>query len=227
MDLLLEQDRSETSVESTNTLILQHLAESTNESIGVCWLRDETNTGSLKRAERNISEEFCETSRGQVDRGSVVRGSLVSEEVDRLLLEEFISSELERALEEIPSSRGTKTGQESTRTFLRDRLSETSNETFVICLRVELYSGLDAAEVLAVANEPDVGNREGGRSLHIDGCEGTVGNCTADSTGQGESRVELDTAELFGGVCDDLLDDSIDLRRAGRGSRRCHFIMYV
>lgn len=165
MDLLLEQDRSETSVESTNTLILQHLAESPNESIGVCWLRDETNTGSLKRAERNISEEFCETSRGQVDSGSVVGGRLISEDVDRLLLEEFISSELECALEEIPSSSGTKTGQESTKTFLRDRLSETSNETSVICFRVELYSGLDAAEGLAVANEPDLGNRQGGRTL--------------------------------------------------------------
>jgi len=54
-----------------------------------------------------------------------------------------------------------------------------------------------------------------------------VGNCTADGTRQGESGVELETAELFGGVCDDLLDDGIDFRRAGRGSRRCHLIMYV
>jgi hypothetical protein len=34
-NLLLEQDGSETSVERTNTLVLEHLGESTNQAIGV------------------------------------------------------------------------------------------------------------------------------------------------------------------------------------------------
>jgi hypothetical protein len=57
--------------------------------------------------------------------------------------------------------------------------------------------------------------------LHIDGCEGTVGDGTADSASQGESGVESDTAELLGSAGSDLLDDGIDLCRAG-GGKRCH-----
>lgn len=47
MYLLLEQDRTETGIESTDTLVLHHLAESSNETIGICWLRNETDTGGL------------------------------------------------------------------------------------------------------------------------------------------------------------------------------------
>ena len=59
------------------------------------------------------------------------------------------------------------------------------------------------------------------QNLHIDGCEGAVGDRTADCASQGESGVESDAAELLGGVGSDLLDDGIDLRRAGRRNR-CH-----
>ncbi len=58
--LLLEQDRTKTSVERANTLVLQHLAESTDEAIGICWLGNETDTGGLKRAEGDVGEEFGE-----------------------------------------------------------------------------------------------------------------------------------------------------------------------
>lgn len=59
--------------------------------------------------------------------------------------------------------------------------------------------------------------------LHIDGSESTVGDGTADSTSEGESGVELKTAELGGG-CDGLLGHSIHLGAAsrGRGSTRSH-----
>jgi hypothetical protein len=54
-------------------------------------------------------------------------------------------------------------------------------------------------------------------NLHIDGCESTVGDCTADSTCQSESGVEGNAAELLGGFGGEILDDGIDLRRASGG----------
>jgi hypothetical protein len=91
LHLLLEQDGTETSVESSETLVLQHLTESTNKSTGVCRLGNETNTGGLERAESNISEEFCAGRGDEVDGDTVVGGRLVANEIDGLLLEEFIT----------------------------------------------------------------------------------------------------------------------------------------
>ena len=146
-DLLLEQDGTETCVESTDTLVLQHLAEASNEAIGVGWLGDETNTGGLERAEGDISEELSESGGSQVDSCAVVGGSLVSEKVDGLLLEEFVTSKLECALEEVSGGGRTETSQQSTGTLLCDDLTETTNETLVICDGIELYSCLDAVKM--------------------------------------------------------------------------------
>jgi hypothetical protein len=74
-------------------------------------------------------------------------GSLVSEDIDGLLLEEFIASKLERALEEISRSGRAKASQESTSTLLGNNLSETSNKTLVICDGIELYSCLNAVRM--------------------------------------------------------------------------------
>merc|ERR1712093_433930 len=124
---LLEQDRTETGVEGTDTLVLQHLAEASNETIGVCWLRDETDTGGLERAKGDISK----TCRGEVDGCAVVGGGLISEQIDGLLLEKLISSKLECALEEVTSSGWTETSQQSTSTLLSNNLSESSDQTLV------------------------------------------------------------------------------------------------
>lgn len=70
--LLLEQDRTEAGVESTNTLILEDLREATDQAIGETRLRNETNSGGLKRAKGDISEELGGGSGGEVDSGSVV-----------------------------------------------------------------------------------------------------------------------------------------------------------
>ena len=152
VNLLLEQNRTETSVKSANTLILQHLAESTNETIGICGLGDETDTGSLERAEGNVGEELSESGRGQVDGCAVVGGGLEAEDVNGLLLEEFITSKLECALEEVSSGCGTETSQESTGTLIGNDLTEPSNQASVICGGVELYSCLDAAEMRCQSN---------------------------------------------------------------------------
>ena len=143
-DVLLEQDRSETRVEGTDTLVLQDLGESTNETVGEGWVTDETDTGSLKRAEGDVGEELGEGRRDEVDTSSVVGGILDSDQVDRLLLEEFISTELESALEEITSEGRTGTSQKGTSALLGYDLAETTNQTTVVGNRVELDSGLDA-----------------------------------------------------------------------------------
>ncbi len=143
-DLLLEQNRTKTSVESTNTLVLQHLAETANESVGISRFGDETNTSGFKRAEGDISEEFSKSRRSQIDGCAVVGGGLIAKEVDRLLLEQLISSELECALEEVSSGSWTETSQQSTSTLISDDLSETTDETFVVCDGIELDSCLHA-----------------------------------------------------------------------------------
>lgn len=86
-NLLLEQDRTESGVESTDSLTSEHLSEASNETIGVCWVGNETDTGGLERAQGNIGEELGGGGRCQVNGSSVLLGGLISENVDGLLLE--------------------------------------------------------------------------------------------------------------------------------------------
>lgn len=150
---LLEQDGAETSVESANTLVLQHLGETTNETVGIGWLRDKTDTGGLERAESDIGEELGKSGGTKVDSCSVLTSSLVTKEVDGLLLEQFITSELEGTLKEVTSSGWAKTGQESTSTLVGDDLTETTDETLVVGDGVKLDSGLDAERKIHVSTQ--------------------------------------------------------------------------
>jgi hypothetical protein len=143
-NLLLEQDWSKTRVERSKTFILHDLGEAANKSTGIRGLRDETDTGGLQRTESNISEELGKSGGSEIDCCSVLLGGFISEEVDSLSLEKFVSSELEGALEEVSSSRRSEARQESSRSFLSYDLSETSNHAFVVGERVELHPGLDA-----------------------------------------------------------------------------------
>jgi hypothetical protein len=145
IDLLLEEDRTETRVESTDTLVLEDLAEAAHETASEGRLRDETNTSRLKRAQGDISEEFGGSGGSEVDSGSVVGSSLVTELVDKLLLEELITAELESTLKEVTGSSRTETGEESASTLVGNDLSEATNHTTVVGDRVKLDSGLDAA----------------------------------------------------------------------------------
>lgn len=196
---LLEEDRTETRVESTDTLVLEDLAEAAHETASEGRLRDETNTSRLKRAQGDISEEFGGSGGSEVDSGSVVGSSLVTELVDKLLLEELITAELESTLKEVTGSSRTETGEESASTLVGNDLSEATNHTTVVGDRVKLDSGLD----------------------DIDRGEGSVSDGAADSTSEGESGVELEAAHLRGGRSH-LLDDGVDLGRAGSGSSGGH-----
>jgi len=144
VNLLLEQDGAESGVEGTDTLLLGDTAETTHQAVGEGRLRDETDTGSLKRAQGNVGHELSGGGGGEVDSGTVVGSGLVAELVDSLLLEELVTTELEGTLEEVTSSGRTETSQESASTLLLDDLTETTDHTTVVGGRVKLDTGLDA-----------------------------------------------------------------------------------
>jgi hypothetical protein len=145
LDLLLEEDRTETRVESADTLVLEDLAKAAHETASEGRLRNETNTSGLKRAKGDISEELGGSGGSEVDSGSVVGSSLVAELVDALLLEELITTELESTLKEVTSGSRTETSEESASTLVGNDLSEATDHTTVVGDRVKLDSGLDAA----------------------------------------------------------------------------------
>ena len=143
-NVLLEEDGTETSVESTDTLVLHHLAEALDETVGIGGVRDETDTGSLKRAEGDISEELGGGGRSEVDGSAVVGGGLEAEQVDALLLEELVTTELEGTLEEVTGEGRADTGKESTGTLAADDLLEATDHAIVVGGGVKLDTGLDA-----------------------------------------------------------------------------------
>lgn len=143
-NLLLEKEWSETSVESTETLVLEDLGSTTDQAVGVSWVGDQTNTGSLKWAKGDISEELGHGGGSKVDGGAVVGGSLKTNKANGLLLEELVSSELEGSLEEVTGGGWAETGQESAGTLLRDNSAESTDEAAVVGDWVELDAGLDA-----------------------------------------------------------------------------------
>lgn len=148
--VLLEQDGTEARVHGSETLVLQDLGEATDETVGEGGLGDETDTGSLERAEGDVGEELSSGSRGEVHGSAVVGGSLVSELVDALLLEELVSTELEGALKEVSGEGRTETGQERAGTLIGNDLPEATDEALVVGNGIELYPGLDAMKSLAL-----------------------------------------------------------------------------
>ena len=104
-----------------------------------------------------------------------------------MLLEQLVTSELERALEEVSSGSGTEAGQQRAGTLLCDHLSESAEEALVVCDGVELDSCLDAVGRWLSVRKFLVLSRQGKgtafwsqnaakKNLHIDGSESTVGN---------------------------------------------------
>lgn len=172
---LLEQEWSETSVERSNTLVLEHLGETTDQTVGVSWLRDETDTGSLKWAKGDISEELGAGGGSKVDGSAVVGCVLGTDEADGLGLEELVTSELEGTLEEVTSGGWTETGEKGRGTLLGDDLAESTDQATVVGDWVKLDAGLD----------------------DIDWSESTMGDGAAQSTGEGESGVKINAGELL------------------------------
>lgn len=145
---LLEQDRTEAAVECTKTLLRGDLAEARDEAAGEGRFGDETDTGGFERAKGNIGEEFGASGGCEVDGSSVVAGGLVAEQVDRLLLEELITAELECTLQEVAGEGWANTGQESAGALLCDDLTEAADQAAVVCNGIKLDSCLDAVALL-------------------------------------------------------------------------------
>ena len=153
--LLLEQDGTETRVESTDTLVGEDLAGTTDQAVGELGVGNETDTGSLKRAESDIGDELSAGGGTEVDSSAVVGGGLVAESVDSLLLEELVTSELEGTLEEVTSGGGTETSPDGASTLVGDDLAETTDQAGVVGDGVKLDTGLDAAILLADVRTSD------------------------------------------------------------------------
>lgn len=244
-NLLLEQNGSESSVHGAETLSLDHLTHAVDETLGKGGLGDETDTGGLKGAEGNVGEELGHTGRGEVDGGTVVGSSLVAKLVDGLLLEELVTTELQGTLEEVTGKGRAGTGEESASTLVLDDLAETANHATVVCSGVKLDTGLDTVKgkrisrlISVVMLDPRyallrlrMAGQARGRSrgsaqcemparvehnLHIDGSQGTVGDGAADGASKGETGVEGEAAQLLGLGSLDILDNGVELGRAGR-----------
>lgn len=151
---LLEQDRTETSVEAAETLLACDLEESGGETVGKSGLRHETDTRSLERAKCDVGEELGNGGSTEVDGHAVLDGGLVVHLRDEHLLEQLVATKLETALEEVSEHGGSETSEESTSTFLGDDLTEATDHALVVDGGLELDAGLD----------------------HIDGGNGTVGD---------------------------------------------------
>ena len=96
---------TETTVEALDdTFFLQDTGETAAKTGGEARLRDETNTGSFQGAESNVSEEFSNGRRTEVDSGTVFTSSIDTDGINEGLLPEFVTSELEGTLQEVASS---------------------------------------------------------------------------------------------------------------------------
>lgn len=93
---LLEQDGSESSVESSNTLFPCDPGETGQKSVGKARLGDESDSSGLERAESNVGKELGNGGSSEVDGSSVFTGRVDSDLVDGDLFPELVSEVGER-----------------------------------------------------------------------------------------------------------------------------------
>lgn len=141
--ILLKKDRSESGIKRANSLLLHNATHRREQTVSESGLRDQTNTSGLQGAERNIREEFGSAGRGEVDGGTIVLRRLIADSVDRLLLEEFVTSKLESALEEVAGGSRTKACQQRTGALILDDLAEATEHATIVGNGIELYASLD------------------------------------------------------------------------------------
>lgn len=78
-------------VEGERALLLEDSAKAADETVGERGLRDETDSGRLERAERNVGEELGNGRGTEVDGLSVLTRLVDTKVVDRLLLPELVT----------------------------------------------------------------------------------------------------------------------------------------
>jgi hypothetical protein len=105
-------------------------------------------------------------------RSSVLLSLVNTNHIDKGLLPQFVTTELEGTLKEVTSGSGSETSQKGTSTLSLDDLTETTNHTLVVDFRRKLDTGLD----------------------DIDGGHSAVGDGAAHGTGEGETSVKADAS---------------------------------
>jgi hypothetical protein len=158
-NLLLEQKGTKTTVEGGEALLLEDATEARDKAGSEGGLGDQTDTGGLKRAKGEISEELGAGGGGEVDGGAVVGSGLVAEEANGLLLEELVTTELQGTLEEVTSEGRAGTSKESASALVLDDLLEAADEAAVVGLGVELDTGLDAVMRVSAKCAPELYHR--------------------------------------------------------------------
>lgn len=212
---LLEQDRTETSVETGNTFFPCDSGEATGETVGERGLGDESDSGGFERAKGDVGEEFGDAGRSEVDCLTVLSGRVDADGVDGDLFPEFVTargalaraialwwhsggdpdlpSELQGSLDGVSEDGGTETGQQRTGTFSRDNLSETTDHSLPdVVSHMPYDSGRDLSthSVVHLGLELDSGLDD------IDGRQCTVGNSATKGTSERKSRVQVDTGRV-------------------------------
>jgi hypothetical protein len=88
---LLEEDGTETSVESTGTFLSEDPQETGRKTGSESGLRNQSDSGSLKGTKGNVGEELGDGRGSEVDGLSVVSGIVNTEVLDGLLLPELVT----------------------------------------------------------------------------------------------------------------------------------------
>ena len=125
--------------------MLEDLAKATDEPFSEARCRDETDACSLQRAESDGGEELGRTCRKHVNGSAVVVCLLRPYGVVDLLLEEFVTTELEGALHEVAGKSWSEAGRESTNALILDNLSKGTDHATVVCSWIKLNTSLYAA----------------------------------------------------------------------------------
>lgn len=116
------------SVKATNnTLFTCKTHEGRDQATRKVRLRDETNPSGLKWAKCNISKELGDGGRAEVNEVAVVLRIFEADVFYSGLLPEFVTTELEGALDCIPNGCWAKASEEGACALIGDDLPEGSN----------------------------------------------------------------------------------------------------
>jgi hypothetical protein len=189
ISVLLEEDWAKSGVEGTDTFVFENLPEPTDQTSRKTRCRDKADASSLERAKSNRGEELGATSRYRVDECAILTGFINTKDINGLLLEELITTKLERALHEISSTGRAKPSCKSANTFILDNLAEAADHTTIVSGRVELDPGLHTREEVLV----DGGWARDDGTVHVDWSECTVGDGAAQCTSKSKTRVKIKT----------------------------------
>jgi hypothetical protein len=93
---LLEQDGTETGVETGDTFLSGDSGETTGQAVGEGWLRNQSDSSGFQGAQGDVGEEFGDTGGTEVDGLSVLSGRVDTDGVNGDLLPELVTGQREK-----------------------------------------------------------------------------------------------------------------------------------